>query len=156
MTYDELLAKYGYIKTKEIDFSTVDPEEDLSGLYVDGRIYIRKDLPTTIEKACTFIEEVGHHYTSAGNILDQSKHENVKQERRARAWAYEEIITIDKLLQAFRAGIRNRYELADFLNVTELFLQEALDYYKVKYENYHTIDDYLICFDPLAIAQIER
>ena len=57
----------------------------------DGRIYknriaIRTDL-TDIEKSCVLAEELGHYYTTVGDILDQSDDGNRKQERRARLWA---------------------------------------------------------------------
>ena len=60
------------------------------GLISGNRIAIRKDITTTIEKACVLAEELGHHYTTSGNILDQQKISNRKQELRARTWAYNE------------------------------------------------------------------
>lgn len=153
MTYEDLLIRYEHLNIKEIDLSTIDPEEEVSGLYANGKIYIRYDLATSIEKACTLAEEVGHHFTTAGNILDQNKVENRKQENKARAWAYEKMIPLTAILEAYWSGVKNRYELADFLGVTELFLQEALDYFIAKYGLFCTIDNYLICFEPLSVIE---
>lgn len=36
------------------------------------RIAIRKDIDTFTEKGCVLAEELGHHYTSVGNILNMS------------------------------------------------------------------------------------
>ena len=58
----------------------------IKGLYCDGTIAISTDMKTDAEKACVLAEELGHHYTSYGNILDQSDTSNRKQELRARAW----------------------------------------------------------------------
>jgi len=153
MTYDELLMQYENLNIKEVDLSEIDPEEEFSGLYADGNIFIRHNIPTLTEKACTLAEEVGHHYTTSGNILDQTRTSNRKQERKARAWAYEKMIPLTALLEAYWAGVRNRFELAEFLDVTEQFLQEALDYFKQKYGLFYSIDNYLICFDPLSIYE---
>lgn len=63
-----------------------------NGRIKGSRIAIRKDIDTTTEKACVLAEEMGHHYTSVGNILDMSDARNRKQERQARMWAYNRLI----------------------------------------------------------------
>ena len=84
MTYEQLLdsADQEGLAVKEVPLSTHD------GLIRDKCIAIRKDIPTQVKKACVLAEELGHHYTSAGNILDQTEVENIKQERKDRMWAY--------------------------------------------------------------------
>lgn len=42
----------------------------IKGLYCDGTIAIKDNIDTTTEKACVLAEELGHHYTSVGNIID--------------------------------------------------------------------------------------
>lgn len=58
--------------------------EPLSGLYIDGNIALSNRLNTTAEKACVLAEELEHHETSVGNIIDLSVSWNRKQERQAR------------------------------------------------------------------------
>lgn len=64
----------------------IDVDEDfpfngnISGLYVDGNIALSDKLDTSVEKGCIMVEELGHHYTTSGNITDMSKAENRKQE----------------------------------------------------------------------------
>ena len=106
-----------------------------------------------MEKACTAIEEAGHHYTTSGNILDQNVLVNRKQEKRARAWGYERMVPLSALLEAYWAGITNRFELAEFLDITEFFLKDALNHYKTKYGLFFQLGDYLISFDPLFIVE---
>lgn len=126
----------------------------IKGLYCDGTAAIRKDLETTAEKACVLAEELGHHYTSVGNILDQSDPDNRKQERQARLWGYNKLVGLTGIINAFRAGCHNRHEIADFLDVTEEYLQECIDCYQDKYGEYIEVDNYMICFIPnLAVME---
>jgi len=123
----------------------------LKGLYIDGNIALNSSIETYSEMACVLAEELGHHHTTHGNILDQNKPENRKQERRARAWAYERLVSLKKLIEASNQGIRNRYELAEFLGVSERFIEEAIQYYREKYGLYCKLDDYIIYFEPLGV-----
>ena len=82
--------------------------ENIKGLYVDGVIALNQQLETTNEKTCILAEELGHHETSFGNILDQSSTANRKQEYKARIWAYKKIFSPEDLYSAFKAGCRNR------------------------------------------------
>ena len=127
--------------------------KNIKGLYCDGTVAIKKDISTT-EKACVLAEELGHHYTTVGNILDQSDVSNRKQERRARLWAYRRAFDLIDLISAYKYGCRNRYELAEYLEVTEQFLQDALDTYKEKYGLCTKVDKYVVFFEPLGILEM--
>ncbi|MFP3809529.1 ImmA/IrrE family metallo-endopeptidase [Bacillus sp. SIMBA_005] len=122
------------------------------GLYGDNVIWINQTL-SSVEKTCTLAEELGHHFTTYGNILDQSKLINRKQELRAREWGYKLLFPLEKLIEAQKIGIRSRFELADYLNVTEQFLEDSLKRYKEKYGLYKKIGKFTICFDPLGIVE---
>lgn len=106
---------------------------------------------TDSEKYEVLAEELGHHHTTSGNILNQSNIKNVKQEKRARNWGYEETVGIVQLINAFEKGIRSKYELADYLNITEQYLEQAIHHYKEKYGVCFEIDNYLIYFEPNLI-----
>lgn len=120
----------------------------LKGLYIDNNIALSSDLETSAEKSCILAEELGHHYTSSGNIIDMSIVANRKQELHARAWAYNRLIGLYGIINAYRSGCRNGYEIAEHLNITEEFLTEALQYYRNKYGLCTTIDNYVIYFEP--------
>ncbi len=113
-----------------------------------NRIAIRKDIPTSKEKACILAEELGHYYTTYGNILDQSITENRKQEHRARLMAYDKHIGLMGIVNAFNAGCQSLFDMAECLDVTEEFLLEALKCYREKYGEFIKIDNYIICFEP--------
>lgn len=119
----------------------------LKGLYVNGRIAINAKMSDT-EKACVLAEELGHHYTTYGNILDQSNTSNRKQELRARAWAYNKQIGLLGLIRAYEHGCRNRFEIAEYLEVTEEVLEECLVFYRNKYGMCQNIDNYVVYFIP--------
>jgi len=126
----------------------------IRGLYGDNVIWLNQRLPTHTAKACVLAEEMGHHYTSTGSILDQKKITNIKQEKRARNWGYEKLIPLKSFVEAFKEGIANRYELAEFLGVTEYFLDQAIEHYKEKYGLYAEWTSYLIYFDPLGLLEL--
>lgn len=123
------------------------------GLYKDSVIWINKDIPTRTEKACVLAEEIGHHYTTVGNILDQWKLNNRKQEKLARQWAYEKLVPLSKIVQAHKMRLSNRYELAEFCGVTEQFLNDALKRYQEKYGISTSYGKYIIYFEPLGVLE---
>lgn len=129
----------------EIDMSAI---PCLKGLYYNGTIGIDKNIETDKEKACVLAEELGHYHTSSGNILDQGDVSNRKQELRARMWGYDHLIGLVGLVSAAKAGCRNVYETAEYLDVTEEYLLEALAAYRNKYGLGKVVDNYWITFEP--------
>lgn len=143
MKYDELLieADNNNLITKE------KPLKANKGRIKGNRIAIKKDMSTT-EKGCVLAEELGHYYTTCGNILDQSIISHRKQEHIARLWSYDKMIGLRGIIDAYNAGCTNKYEMAEFLNVTVEFLEEAIEKYTNKYGVYTTLDNYIIYFIP--------
>ncbi len=126
----------------------------IKGLYGDNIIWLNRGLASKTEKTCVLAEEMGHYYTTYGNILNQKKIVNVKQEKRARNWAYEKLMPLEMFTKAFEASVSNRYELAEFLGITEAFLEKGIGHYKEKFGLYTEWDDYLIYFDPLGVIKL--
>ena len=150
MNYDFLLDEsYNEgLSVKEKPFSTYD------GRIKNRNIYLRRDM-NTVEKSCVLAEELGHYYTTTGNILDQSNTEDRKQEMHARFWAYNKKIGLQGIVKAYEARLTNIGEIAEFLEVTPEFLREAIECYKSKYGIYTTLDNYIIFFEPsLSVAKI--
>lgn len=129
----------------------------LKGLYINGNIALSDQLDTTAEKSCILAEELGHHYTSYGNILNLSNIQNAKQEHQARGWAFDKQIGLQGLIDAFEYGCNTSYETAEFLEVTEIFLQEAIDYYRNKFGASVIHNNYYILFIPnLAVGKLVK
>lgn len=150
MTYDELLmdADHEQLIVKE------KPLVNNDGRIYKNRIAIRTDL-TDIEKSCVLAEELGHYYTTVGDILDQSDDGNRKQEMRARLWAYDKKIGLHGIINAYEARRTSIDEMADFFDVTPEFLRDAIKCYKGKYGHYVTLDNYIIFFEPnLSVAKM--
>jgi hypothetical protein len=122
--------------------------DTIKGIYCDGTVAINATVSTSTEKACILAEELGHYYTTTGNILDQSKPENRKQELHARLWAYNKQIGLRGLVDAYRSGCQNPYETAEHLGVTEEFLLDAVEAYRQKYGVCVEVDNYIIYFEP--------
>ncbi|WP_368200608.1 ImmA/IrrE family metallo-endopeptidase [Agathobacter rectalis] len=150
--YEKLLDdadKQHVLVTEKFDLS----DTRLKGLYCDAFIAIDKNL-TEADKACVLAEELGHHATTYGNIIDQSSVMNRKQERRARVWAYYLMLQFEDIIGAYEHGCQNRYDIAEYLNISEEFLQDAINYYKDKYGAYVAYDNYFIYFEPLGVLKI--
>ena len=128
----------------------------IKGLYCDKVIALNKGLETSTEKKCILLEELGHHYTSTGDILDLSVVQNRKQERQARIWAYNKQIGLKGLINAYEHGCKSKHDIAEYLEVTEPFLEEAVNCYYEKYGLFTKIDNYVIYFNPLGILSLKE
>jgi hypothetical protein len=149
LEYEALLKEYDatelIIKEKDLQGS--------NGRIRGNRIAIKKDISLR-QKACVLAEELGHYHTTVGDILDQTDVSNRKQERTARLWAYNKQIGLSGLIHCFEARCQNIHEMADHLDVTEAFLQDALECYRQKYGICTSYQQYTIYFEPkLAICK---
>lgn len=153
MEFEELLSEADTlgIPVTEKPFKTYD------GRIKNNKIYLREDMPN-IQKKCVLAEELGHYHTTTGDILDQQDLNNRKQERRARIWAYDKLISLFGIVRAHNAGCRTSYEMAEYLDVTEEFLLETLDTYKSKYgTEIIRAGEYFIIFEPeLVVFKVSR
>ncbi len=130
--------------------------DKIKGLYCDGVIAVNSQIETNAEKASILAEELGHHLTAVGDILDQEKTLSRKQELKGRIWAYDRLIGLTGIIKAYKAGCRNRYEMADILQVDEETLQQAIDYYHAKYGLCVIVDTYIIYFEPLGVFRLHN
>lgn len=150
MTYERLQLEHDCVHIAEMDLSDV---SGLKGLYYNGCIAIEQGLSSN-EKSCILAEELGHHYTTVGNILDQSSVSNRKQELRARMWAYNKLIGLIGIIKSYEHGCQSYHEMAEYLDVTEEFLRDALKRYHQKYGVCTTVDNYIIYFEPLGVVKM--
>lgn len=149
--YENLLIKADDlgIEVKEIDFGDCDE----CGYYCNSKILINGNL-TEKQKHSVLAEEIGHHFYTYGDITDQMKIENKKQEKIARNWGYQKLAGIISIIDAYKKGMKNRHEMAEYLNVTEEFLQEAINHHREKHGMFCEIDNYLVYFEPFGILEI--
>lgn len=129
-------------------------EKSLKGFYTDGNVAINTSVANNAERTCVLAEELGHHHTSVGDIMDMSDSGNRKQERQARLWGYNKLIGLTGIVKAFQAGCQNQHEMAERLEVTEEYLQECIECYRDKYGICAEIDNYTVFFIPnLAVME---
>lgn len=140
--YEKLLVeayKKGY-KVKEIDLKT------RKGHCFDKRIAIDKNIATTVEKSCILQEEINHGQYTIGDISDQSKIENVKQELFVRAKTIEILCNPNKIIDVIKRNATTKNEIIEMLDVTEELFDEAVNYYSRKSPKY-TKDSVTLYFD---------
>lgn len=146
MTQLEELEQEAYDHNVPVDYVQF-KSNHLNGLYIDGSIALRKGMDFA-QTTDTLAEELEHHYTSVGNILDQSNTVNRKQERLARLRAYDRRIGLSGIIQGYRQHCQSCYELASCLGVSEDTLRDALQLYREKYGYCVKLDGYIIFFEP--------
>ncbi len=126
ITYEELLqeASDEGVHVVEKHFKS-----NAKGLCKGNKIAVNKKILTKQEKKCILAEEMGHYYTTVGDILPQDNIAHLKQEYTARKWAYGKLIPIEDILNAISSGHGETFSMAEFLDVDENFLQDCLKYY---------------------------
>lgn len=143
MNYTELLieADGNSLITKE------KPLKSCDGRIKGNRIAIKSSLTMT-QKKCVLAEELGHFHTTVGDILDQNICQNRKQELKARLWSYDKLIGLKGIIASYKHGCQSINEIAEYLDITEEFLSDAIDRYRSKYGVFTKLDNYIIYFEP--------
>lgn len=116
--YEELLINYDYIYIED----KYNLPGKFKGFYDNDVILIDSKL-STYQKHAVLAEEIAHYKYTYGNILDQSNMLNKKLELFARRKAYESVITLQGLIDAYNNGISNIHEMADFFEVNLSFMK---------------------------------
>ena len=150
MTYENLLNEAADTDIYVIE--NADFKSKAEGLINGDVIGINKNVRLNKKRTCVWAEELGHYHTTTGNILNQSSTMNRKQEYRARIWAYDKLIGLNGIVNAYRKGCHSQYEIAEYLDITEEFFVEAIQHYKNKYGIFTRIDNYVIYFEPTLIV----
>lgn len=129
-------------------------KSNAKGLIKGNKIGISKKIDTVVEKRCVLAEELGHFHTTTGNILDQSNLENRKQEYKARKWSYSKLVGTENIIKAYQHDCKDKFEIAEYLEVTVEFLEESIECYKKVYGVFVNVGEYTIIFTPnLAVVK---
>lgn len=123
------------------------------GLCKGKKIGISKAIETSVEKRCVLVEEMAHCYYTVGDILDTRNPAALKQERLARAAAYEFLLPINKLIEAYFNCSHNLEEIPEYLDVTWEFYYNTIKHYSRKYGENTTHEKYVIYFSPLYVCE---
>ena len=129
-----------------------DAPKGFKGAYKDGAIFLNFNMPIH-EKKEVLAEELGHHFTSVGDITDYKTINNRKQELKARRYGCELIITLDGLIECWQQHMRSVFEMAEYFNVSPQYILKAINHYRMKYGLSTFYDGYLIRFEPLNVYE---
>lgn len=126
-------------------------ESEALGLIFGNTIALSSSLQTSAEKACVLAEEIAHAELTVTDITDMSRWQSRHEEIKARRLSHDKLIGIRGLLDAYRFGCQSRHEAAEFLGVTEDFLQAAVDGYIARYGPVIVDGDYVITLNPIGV-----
>lgn len=122
--YEELLEQAYSEGVEVIEYPFV--SNRLKGIYADNHIALSKQIRTSAERITILAEELGHHYTSHGNILDTSDPKNARQEAKARLWGVRRLVSRELIMDAHKHGCKTVYEVADYLELPADYLITAM------------------------------
>lgn len=149
--YENLMIKHDYVEIKD----THKLPKGFDGFYSDDYVLIDKTLPH-YKKVQILSEELAHHKLTWGDITDQSKFNNRKFEGYARRHAMEQVISLDGIIEVFKNNCHNLYEVANFFEVSECFVQQCIANYKKRYGLSTLHNGYLIQFEPLRVFEYKE
>lgn len=134
-----------------------------SALPVNG-LYYSKDnftfitlnthLDTDAKRCVTLAHELGHHYTHPPNLLIASKRTQDKYEHMATTWATNMLLPPFKLVEALKKGIRDVWDLAEYLGVTPEFIEQGLNLLQERYGQSVCINGCCLYFKPIEVHTI--
>ena len=127
-----LLNLYDIAEKNNITIDFFDTKE-IKAFSIPGAIVLNADKhQTQCEIKTSLAHELGHHMKNAFYNITSTFETRGRQEERAKRWAVENVITYDKLNEAIKIGIREIWELADYFNVTEDFIRDAVGVFKLQ------------------------
>ena len=143
--YEKLIMEAEKIgaEIRELDFGTPKP----CGRCLDNIIYINNQI-TDKNKYEVLAEELGHYHLTVGDITDLSDVRNKKQELKARRYGYNLLIEPDDLVHAMKNGCNNKYEIAEYLNISESCFDEIIEDFKKQYGMGILVGNYYLQFEP--------
>lgn len=123
-------------------------KSNCKGMNVGNKICLSDKLQSDAERASILAEELGHYHTATGLIIEQTSVSQRKQELRGRLWGYDRLIGLRGIISAHKKGCRSFHDTAEFLDVPEEYLAEALGFYRSKFGKSTIVDHYVVCFEP--------
>lgn len=149
--YEDLLMEIDYVEIKD----HVHLPDGYKGFYSDDLILIDKKL-SDAEKLENLFEELAHHKLTYGNILDESSFNNRKFENYARRHGYENSISLNKIIDAYKYGVSSLHEFAEYVQLSEEYVHTVLQHYKNKFGLSTCHNGYLIRFEPLQVFKYKK
>ena len=131
---EKLMAAYPNIKYV-FDSSMPDGQ---SGLYVDNYVYLNPR-QTHENLVGTVAEEIGHHLTTIGNIIDQDTNLKRKQERQARDIGASLVVSPSDIIDCYENGCKTIDDCVIHLGVTNQVFEDAISYYARRFNGIRAV-----------------
>ena len=90
----------------------------------------RRKVESSADEKHKLAHEIGHCETGAVYSRSMPYETMERCEERARRWAIENCLPIDELKIAMAAGLSETWQLAEWYDLPETFITDALQYYK--------------------------
>lgn len=127
-----LLELYDIAAANNIDVDHINLKT-MTAFSLPGNIVIDlSQLKTLAETKVCMAHELGHEMKSAFYNIKNIFETRERQEERATRWAVDALIPVERLKQAFKEGYSEVYELADYFDVTEDFVRDAVRIHKLR------------------------
>ncbi|NDQ79789.1 toxin [Staphylococcus aureus] len=149
--YEETLIQHDYIEVREADVLP----DNLDGVWLGDLILIKRGLSDR-EKAGILFEELAHNKLTYGDIADYSIFNNRKFENYARRHGFTSAVPLHEIVEAYNYGVRNLYELSEYLQLSEEYILEAIENYKKIYGIGTHYGEYSITLEPLRVFKYKE
>lgn len=114
----------------KIDFF---PMEEVKVVSIPKSIALNPNkVETNRELKVMLAHELGHQKRNAFYNIRSTQETRKWQEERATRWAVDTLIPFDDIKKAFKKGYTEIWELADYFDVTEDFIKDAVRVHKIK------------------------
>lgn len=136
----------------DVDYRSLLPN-GLSGIYFDYKIKLshENDYYKNIE---VLAEEIGHYYTSDGNITNYKNINSMRQEVKARRFGVKLALPLESLIDCYEKGMWGDIcSMCMHLEISVKYFENAVESYKEQFGSYVKYDGYLIEFEPLNIKE---
>ncbi|MEO1772947.1 ImmA/IrrE family metallo-endopeptidase [Candidatus Enterococcus ferrettii] len=149
--YEDLLDDvYKEVPVLEMDLS----EHEDKAFYYRNAIFIDRNLPA-IKKREHLYEEYAHFLYTVGDISNQDRTDNRKQETLARNRAMSMSINLESIIDSYNQGLREYWEVAEYLGFSVAYVYKSVQEIKkiygliIEYKNYvlKFVNDYTISVD---------
>lgn len=129
----ELNSLYDDMRAQQVALFTYDVGEETSvTIELNNRYAVFLDpfrIQTIPEMKRILAHELGHCATGCTHKVSSPLDLIEKHEYKANRWAIEHYIPFEELQTAIGQGYTERWQLAEYFDIPESFIQKALDYY---------------------------
>ena len=123
---------YKYAENHNIDIDYL-PLRDTKALSIPGGIALNSNKLKTLSELTEYIaHELGHQATCSFYKVNSKFETRTRMEERATRWAVEQLIPSEDLINAFKKGYTEVWQLAEYFDMSEDFIRDVIRVHKAK------------------------